>query len=86
MLLRFWSKCQTNKEQGNDMADETAFDPDAWIDAMAPVVGLPIGDLERPGVRTFLGVAKGMADLLDAVELPDDELALAPVFRPEDEA
>ncbi len=66
------------------MHDET-FDPDAWIDAMAPVVGVTIGDEQRPGVRTFLALAKSMADGLDTVALPDDELQLAPVFTPEDQ-
>ena len=56
---------------------------DAWIDAVAPVVGLTVTDVERPGVRTFLTLAKAMAERLDAVDLPDDQLAPAPVFTPE---
>ena len=67
------------------MADD-GFDADAWIDAVAPVVGVAVSEVERPGVRTFLALAKSMADCLDEVELPDDELALAPVFTPEDRA
>jgi hypothetical protein len=60
-----------------------AWDPDAWIDAMAPVVGLDVTEAQRPGVRTFLEIAKGMAEQLESVDLPDDELAPAPVFTPE---
>jgi hypothetical protein len=59
------------------------WDTDAWIDAMAPVVGLEVTDAQRPGVRTFLAIAKGMAEQLERVDLPDDELAPAPVFTPE---
>jgi hypothetical protein len=58
-------------------------DAEAWIDAMAPVVGLVITEEARPGVRTFLAVAATMADRLEAVEIADDELWLAPVFTPE---
>ncbi|MFP4126479.1 MAG: DUF4089 domain-containing protein [Alphaproteobacteria bacterium] len=57
-------------------------DTDAWIDAMAPVVGLTVTDEQRPGVRTFLEIAKGMAVRLERVELPDDKLEPAPVFTP----
>lgn len=58
-------------------------DADAWIDAMAPVVDLVITDEARPGVRTFLAVAKTMARQVEAVPLADDELWLAPVFTPQ---
>ena len=61
------------------------FDPDAWIDAMAPVMGLVITDDQRPGVRTFLELAAGMAAKLEAADLPDDEFAPAAVFTPEGE-
>ena len=64
------------------MRDED-WDPDAWIDAMAPVVGLEVSEAQRPGVRTFLEIAKGMAERLEQVELPDDKLEPAPVFTPE---
>ena len=59
------------------------WDADAWIDALAPVVGLEVTDGQRPGVRTFLAIAKAMAEQLDAVDLPDDKLEPAPVFTPE---
>jgi hypothetical protein len=59
------------------------WDADAWIDAIAPVVGIEVTDEQRPGVRTFLAIAKGMAAQLEAVDLPDDKLEPAPVFTPE---
>ena len=59
------------------------WDADAWIDALAPVVGLEVTDGQRPGVRTFLAIAMGMAAQLEAVVLPDDKLEPAPVFTPE---
>jgi hypothetical protein len=64
------------------MSDQD-WDPDAWIDAMAPVVGLDVTDAQRPGVRTFLEIARGMAERLETVDLPDDKLEPAPVFTPE---
>jgi hypothetical protein len=68
------------------MADERTWDEDAWIDALAPVVGVVVTEVERPGVRTFLALAKAMAETLETVDLPDDELLLAPVFTPEAES
>jgi len=50
---------------------------------MAPVVGLEVTVEHRPGVRTFLEIAKGMAERLESVDLPDDKLEPAPVFTPE---
>jgi hypothetical protein len=64
------------------LADE---DLDAWIDAVAPLVGVTISDEQRPGVRTFLAVAAAMAERLEAVDLADDRLEPAPVFTPEAE-
>jgi hypothetical protein len=57
-------------------------DPDAWIDATAPALGLAIDDAWRPGVVRFLGIAAEMAAILNAVELDDGEFALAPVYLP----
>jgi len=59
------------------------WDGDAWIDVITPLLGLEITEEQRPGVRTFLAVAKGMADQLESVDLPDDKLEPAPVFTPE---
>jgi hypothetical protein len=55
---------------------------DAYIDSTSAVVGLTIAEEYRPGVARFLALAGEMADLLDAVELDDGELALAPVYLP----
>ncbi len=65
------------------MDDRDAWNADAWIDAVGPLVGLAVTAEERPGVRTFLEVAKAMAEHLEAVDLPDDRLEPAPVFTPE---
>jgi hypothetical protein len=55
---------------------------DAYIDSASAVVGLTIAEEYRPGVARFLALAAEMADLLDAVDLDDAELALAPVCLP----
>lgn len=54
---------------------------DAHIDAVAPLLRLPIAPEHRPGVRTHLAVAEGMAAALDAADLDPEHLALASVFR-----
>lgn len=59
--------------------------PDRHIDAMAPLLGLVVTDAQRPGVRRFLEVAKGMAEKVEAACQPD-RLDLAPVFVPLDAA
>ena len=51
-------------------------DWDAYVDAMAPAVGLAIAAEWRPGVTRFLGLAAGMAATLAEVELGDDTLEL----------
>lgn len=56
-------------------------DLDAQIDAASALVHLTIAEACRPGVRQFLTLARQMAEVLDAVPLEDDDLALAPVFR-----
>lgn len=53
---------------------------DAYIDAASVAVNLPIAEAHRPGVAGFLALAAEMAAVLDAVELNEDELSLAPVF------
>jgi len=56
-------------------------DLDAHINAAAGLIDLPIPAACRPGVRSFLALAAGMAATLDQMELPDDDFALAPVLR-----
>lgn len=58
----------------------TGVQQDACIDAVSGMVGLTIAETWRPGVRRF-GIAAGMAAVLEAVPLADDDLALAPVYR-----
>ncbi len=58
------------------------FDAEAYIVAVAPTLGLDIQGARRAQVAVFLGIAKGMADLLDAAPVPDGTLDLAPVFSP----
>jgi hypothetical protein len=60
-------------------------DPDALIDAMAPLVGLTIAPAWREGVVTHLAAAVAAAALM--AEWPqDDDAEPAPVFRPGDPA
>lgn len=58
-----------------------AWDPDRHIDAVAPLLGLTVTAEQRPGVRRFLEVARGMAETVEAACAPDT-LDLAPVFAP----
>jgi hypothetical protein len=55
---------------------------DDYIDAAAALIDLEIAQSYRPGVRSFLGLARDIAALLEAVPLNEDELALAPVYLP----
>lgn len=59
-----------------------AFDPEAFIDIQAQVLGLDITAEQRPGVATFLTLAAEMAALLETVDLGDDTLDLDGVFTP----
>ena len=55
------------------------FDPDALIDAMSPLLGLPLSDAARPGVKLNLQIAARLAPLV--LDFPlDDEAEPAPVF------
>jgi hypothetical protein len=50
---------------------------EAWADAAAAVLALPIAAEHRPGVLRYLGLAAGMAELVMAVPL---EAADEPAF------
>lgn len=52
-------------------APATTVDWNAYVDAMAPAVGLAIAPEWRPGVVRFLGLAAGMAATLATVEFGD---------------
>ena len=57
------------------------FDPAAFAAAVAPLLGLEIGDDSRGPVATHLRIAAEMAAKLEAVAL-DDDAEPAPVFAP----
>jgi hypothetical protein len=59
-------------------------DHDAYIDAASALLDLEIAGAWRPGVARFLGLAAGMAAILESVELDDGALDLAPVYLPPD--
>ena len=53
---------------------------EAYLDAVAPAVGLPVDPGWRGGIVRFLGLAAEMAATLEAVELADDHLDLDAVL------
>jgi 1-carboxybiuret hydrolase subunit AtzG-like len=59
-------------------------DLDAYLDAASALLGLEIADAQRPGVARFLALAAEMAAVLEAVDLDDAALELAPVYLPPD--
>ncbi len=59
-----------------------AFDPEAVIDALAPLLGLAVPPEQRPGVAANLRIAAAMAALVLA-EPAGDHAEPAPVFTPE---
>jgi hypothetical protein len=62
------------------MADHP-FDAEAYVDAAAVLIGLPIDPAHRPGVVVNLERIAQMAALVMGFALPD-ETEPAPVFRP----
>jgi hypothetical protein len=58
---------------------EAAFDADAIIEAMAPLLGLVVGEASRGPVRTHLEIAARYAAILEKADLSDHEEP-APVF------
>jgi hypothetical protein len=64
---------------GSGLSKEPAFDPEAVIDAMTPLLGLAAAEDYRPGIAMNLRICAGFAALLDEVELGDHEEP-APVF------
>ena len=56
-------------------------DLDQWIDAMGPLLRLPIADEHRAGVRAMLKTASKMAALVEKAE-PKEQSEPAPVYRP----
>ena len=56
-----------------------AFDPEAVVDALAPLLGLTVADAYRPGVVTNLAVTMKLAALIMDFPLSDHDEP-APVF------
>jgi hypothetical protein len=63
--------------------DESAIDFDAWVDAMAPVLGFNVTGLDREAVKANLRVIAGHAASVEEFPLPD-EAEPAPIFCAED--
>ncbi|MBV8565763.1 MAG: DUF4089 domain-containing protein [Methylobacteriaceae bacterium] len=57
------------------------FDADALIDAMAPLLGLAVGDEARPAVRLHLEMVARIAQQVLSFELGDDAEP-APIYVP----
>jgi hypothetical protein len=71
--------CQTAGDYAIMTEPPFDFDPDAVIDAMAPLLDLIVDDDSRPQVRAHLEIAARMAKLLFDHRLDDYEEP-APVF------
>ncbi|MCW6509088.1 DUF4089 domain-containing protein [Lichenifustis flavocetrariae] len=63
------------------MTEKREFDPEAIVDAMAPLLGLDIRPEYRPGVVTNLKVTAALAALFLDPPL-DDHAEPAAVFHP----
>ena len=46
---------------------------EAYVDASAALLGLELSAEQRPGVQHFFALAKGYADIVDAVQLTPDQ-------------
>ncbi len=62
------------------MADQP-FDAEAYVDAAARLIGVPLDPAHRPGVIVNVARIAEMAALVMEFPLPD-EVEPAPVFRP----
>ena len=58
------------------------FDAEAYLDFMAPIVGLSIDEVSREEVIKLLQTAHSMASIVYSVPLDDTAIDLAPVFVP----
>jgi|GEM_PF-4355066 len=58
------------------------FDPDAYIRATAPLLGLDLDEERIAAMIPFLVLAAEMARTLEEAPVPAGTLALAPVFDP----
>ena len=60
---------------------EPIFNADTFIEAIAPLLGLFVGDASRAAVKTHLDIAARYAALLEEAAISDHEEP-APVFTP----
>jgi hypothetical protein len=68
------------EQGGNRMADQP-FDAEAYVDAAAALIGLPLDPAHRPGVVLNLERVAAMAALVMEFPLPE-ETEPAPVYTP----
>jgi hypothetical protein len=61
--------------------NEPDFDPDAMIAALAPLLGLVVGEASQRQVKAHLEIAARHAALLDEATLDDHEEP-APIYVP----
>ena len=75
------TSCRRHSRQRRRRMSDERFDPDAMIDALAPLLGLPVEDDYRPGIASQpRGRAAHRPRRARAFEL-DDEAEPAPVSR-----
>ena len=67
-----------------DAMAASAFDPDAFIRAAAPALGLDLDEERIAAVAPYLAIAREMAELLEAAPVPEGTLALAPIYALEE--
>lgn len=66
------------------MTSSTEFDPERYVAAVAPALGLDLTAEQSAGAARFLQIAYGMARVVNAAPVDADAFYLAPVFRPGD--
>jgi hypothetical protein len=63
------------------MTDSPPIDPETLLDAMGPLLGIPVDPAFRPGVVANLTLIATMAALVDGMPLDEREEPAA-VYRP----
>jgi len=63
------------------MVEKNSFDPQAYLELMQTVAGIPIRDEWKTGVEQHLANAAKMAGIVDAAELDPHTIDLAGVFE-----
>ena len=67
--------------QEGDCVNSTSFDPEALVEAMAPLLGLALTPESRAATILHVRIAAQQAELLLSAPCEDDEEP-APVFKP----